>query len=92
MGAPVEIDNLDDMTDTTTEEYDYGFDSCGDEEVVTEKSKGNFEVSQHSSEIKGLCSMKCSSETLQNLLYFMYQKTHAVFFVFHFVQLYIFTL
>ena len=35
---------------------------------------------------------ECSSETLQNLLYFMYKKTHAVFIVFHFVQLYIFTL
>ena len=30
--------------------------------------------------------------TLQNLLYFMYKKTHVVFFVFHFVPLYIFTL
>ena len=28
----------------------------------------------------------------QNLLYFMYMKTHVVFFVFHFVKLYIFTL
>ena len=46
----------------------------------------------HSSEIRGLCSTKCSSETLQKLLYFMYKKTHVVFFVFHFVQLYIFTL
>ena len=36
--------------------------------------------------------MKCSRETLQNLLYFMYKKTHVVFFVFHFMQLYIFTL
>ena len=34
--------------------------------------------------------MKCSSETLQNLLYFIYKKTHVVFFVFYFVQLYIF--
>ena len=33
--------------------------------------------------------MKCSSEMLQNLLYFMYKKTHVVFFVFHFMQLYI---
>ena len=46
----------------------------------------------HSSEIRGLRSTKCSSETLQNLLYFMDKKTHVVFFVFHFVQLYIFTL
>ena len=49
---------------------------------------------RHSSEIRGLRSMKCSSETLQNLLYFMYKKTHvgSFLFVFHFVQLYIFTL
>ena len=44
----------------------------------------------HSSEIRGLHSTKCSSETLQNLLYFMYKKTHVVFFcflfLFHFVQ------
>ena len=49
-------------------------------------------LEDHSSEIRGLCSTKCSSKTLQNLLYFMYKKTHVVFFVFHFVQLYIFTL
>ena len=40
----------------------------------------------HSSEIRGLHSTKCSSETLQNLLYFMYKKTHVVFSIFHFVQ------
>ena len=34
--------------------------------------------------------MICSSETLQNLLYFMYKKTHVVFFLFHYIQLYIF--
>ena len=44
----------------------------------------------HSSEIRGLRSTKCFSEILQNLLYFMYKKTHVVFFVFHFVQLYFF--
>ena len=44
----------------------------------------------HSSEIRGLRSTKCSSELLQNLLYFMYKKTHVVFFVFYFVQLYFF--
>ena len=38
----------------------------------------------HSSEIRGLRSMKCSSETLQNLLYIMYKKTHVVFFCFSF--------
>ena len=45
-----------------------------------------------SSEKIGLHSTKCSSETLQNLLYFTYKKTHVVFFVFHFIQLYILTL
>ena len=34
--------------------------------------------------------MKYSSKTLQNLLYFMYKKTRVVFFVFHFMQVYIF--
>ena len=47
-------------------------------------------TSLHSSEKSGLCSTKCSSETLQNLLYFMYKKTHVVFFVFHFMQFYFF--
>ena len=41
-------------------------------------------VSLHSSKIRGLRSMKCSSKTLQNLLYFMYKKTHVVFFRFSF--------
>ena len=55
--------------------------------------KIGFLITMHSSEIRGLHSTKCSSDTLQNLLYFMYKKTHVyvVFFVFHFVQLYIFT-
>ena len=44
----------------------------------------------HSSEIRGLRSTRCSSETLQNLLYFMYKKTQVVFFVFHFLQIYFF--
>ena len=42
--------------------------------------------------IRSLRSTKCSSEMLQNLLYFMYKKTHVVFFVFHFGQIYIFAL
>ena len=46
----------------------------------------------HSSKKKGLRSTKCSGEKLQNLLYFMYKKTHVVFFIFQFVQFYIFTL
>ena len=33
----------------------------------------------HSSEINGLRSTKCCSETLQNFLYFMHKKTWAVF-------------
>ena len=56
------------------------------------KKNNNYILRTHSSEIRGLRSTKCSSETLQNLLYFMHKKTHVVFFVFHFVQLYIFTL
>ena len=35
----------------------------------------------HSSEIRGLCLMKCSSETLQNLPYFWNMKTHVDFFI-----------
>ena len=46
----------------------------------------------HTSKINGLCSIINSKKTLQTLLYFMYKKTHVVFFVFHIVQLYIFTL
>ena len=55
---------------------------------LAEKIRENIIV--HSSEIRGFRSTKCSSETLQNLLYFMYKKTHVIFFVFHFVQLYFF--
>ena len=39
-------------------------------------------VFYQSSEIRGLRSAKCSKETLQNLLYFKYQKTHIDFFSF----------
>ena len=42
----------------------------------------------HSSEIRSLCLMKCSSETLQNLSYFWNTETHLKFFsffIFHFV-------
>ena len=31
--------------------------------------------------IRGLRSIKCSSKTLQNLLYLMYKKSHVVFFI-----------
>ena len=34
--------------------------------------------------------MKCFSERLQNLLYFMYKKTQVVFFVCNLMQLYFF--
>ena len=44
--------------------------------VVIESSKN---VVCHTSEIRDLRSTKCSSKTLQNLLYFMYKKTHVVF-------------
>ena len=68
-----------------------------DNPIVHHKTYGNSDLVYyilhcHSSEIRGLRSTKCSSEMLQNLLYFMHRKTHVVFFVFHFVQLYIFTL
>ena len=36
----------------------------------------------HSSEIRGLCLMKCSSKMLQNLPYFWNTKTHVVFLFF----------
>ena len=39
-------------------------------------------TASHFSEIRGLRSTKCSRKTLQNLLYFMYKKTHVVFFSF----------
>ena len=42
----------------------------------------------HSSEIRGLCSMKSSRKMLLNLPYFWNTKTHIVFFIFHFVLLY----
>ena len=35
----------------------------------------------HSSEIRGLCLMKCSSEMLQNLPYFWHTKSHIFFLV-----------
>ena len=38
----------------------------------------------HSSEMRGLCLMKCSSEMLQNLPYFWNMKTHILFFCFSF--------
>ena len=48
---------------------------------------GNFDMSLdlivHSSEIRGLRSTKCSSETLQNLLYFFRFLFRATFYFYH---------
>ena len=42
--------------------------------------RGNVQCTYvHSSEIGGLCLMKCSSEMLHNLPYFWNTKTHTVF-------------
>ena len=41
-------------------------------------------LSCHSSEIRGLCLMKCPSETLQNLIYFLEYKNPCSFFRFSF--------
>ena len=38
-----------------------------------------YQLPMHSSEIRGLRSTKRSSKMLQNLLYFMYKKTHIGF-------------
>ena len=43
-----------------------------------------FSHSLHTSEKRGLCLTKCSSETLQNLPYFRNTKIHIVFFRFSF--------
>ena len=47
-----------------------------------------YHVSGHSLEKIGLCSMKMSNQMLQNLLCSWKKKTHVVFFIFHFEQLY----
>ena len=60
--------------------------------IIVTATNHIFSLESHSSEIRGLRSTLCPRETLQNLSYFMYKKTPVVFFVFHFVQLYIFTL
>jgi hypothetical protein len=51
-------------------------------------SCGKYEL--HPPEIRGFCSSFCPAKTHQNLLYFYNKKTHVVFFVFHFEQLYLF--
>ena len=45
---------------------------------------GSLSLLLHSSQFRSLCSMKSSSEMLQNLLYVIYKKTHVVFFHFSF--------
>ena len=55
--------------------------SDNDESTVSKNWKNS---TNHSSEIRGLCSTKCSSETLQNLLYFMYKENPRSFFRFLF--------
>ena len=69
------IDNSDDIEEL--------FDGDAPEDAV------KFTKDIHSSEIRGWCLMKWPSKTLQNLPYFMYKKIHVVFFVFHFVQLWV---
>ena len=56
----------------------------GLDDIISEliKLAKENEVCTHSSEIRCLRSTKCSSETLQNLLCFMYKKTHVFFFHF----------
>ena len=76
-----------DCATTTTSTSTSTITTCPDWSKVSINSNPS---GLHSSEIRGLRSMKCPSETLQNLLYFMYKKTYVVFFVFHFVLLYIF--
>ena len=84
------------LTKDMTQPLNYIYGQLEDSVTLTETyllavmSIGDLECS-HSSEIRGLSSTKSSSEMLQNLLYFMYKKTHVAFFVFHFVQLYFFS-
>ena len=47
--------------------------------VQGELKMGERAMNYHSSEIIDLHLTKCSSKTLNNLLYFMYWKTHSVF-------------
>ena len=51
-----------------------------------------FSIAYHSSEIRGLSTRKCSSETLQKLLYFMYKKSRIVFVCFSFCATLLFPL
>ena len=51
----------------------------------------HYYLSIHTSQFQSLCSMKSSSQMLQNLPYFIYTKPKVVFSIFHFMLLYIFT-
>ena len=46
----------------------------------TQNLSEKYAEHKHSSEIRGLCLMKCSCETLQNLPYFWNTKTTLSFF------------
>ena len=52
--------------------------------------KCNAFIMSHSSEIRSLCLMKCSSEMIQNLPQFWNMKTHVVSFIFYFVIYFIY--
>ena len=70
----------------------------GNESVISKSFARVYEIQQtifsipsfnrhlqgHSSEIRGLCLMKCSSEMLQNFSHFWNTKTNIVFFRFSF--------
>jgi len=43
-------------------------------------SRKDIKIPNHFSEVGDLCSMKCSSESLLNWLYFMHKITGVVFF------------
>ena len=53
--------------------------------VQGELKMGERAMNYHSSEIIDLHLTKCSSKTLNNLLYFMYWKPHSVFFFSFFI-------
>ena len=52
--------------------------SC--QNIYLKKKNLGSRIIRHSSEIRGLCLMKCSSKMLQNLSHFWNTKTHIVFF------------
>ena len=58
----------------------------------TQNLSEKYAEHKHSSEIRGLCLMKCSCETLQNLLYFWNTKTTLFFFIYNFMLTLLFSL